>query len=237
VKRGWWAATLGAVLMLAGCGDDRFPDYRYKMTIYVSTSEGEKAFSSVREVVNEEISSIQSSSGRSVKTSLKGEAVVLDIPGRTTPVFALLSRPYDPDYAKKIAGAALKPTRDADDDGGMDSHAAWMQRMVAVKGPRELPRTRPPMPPEKGPQQQWPMFVTFDDANDPKTIREVNPDDLGVNRITIEITDDGASDLIGEWLQWLGQYPEPSLDPAHGPFDRSLPATIHHGDFRTVESK
>lgn len=74
--------------MLAGC-DDRFPDYHYKMTIHVATPEGEKTYSSVRAVEQAQENSIQSLSGYKIKTTIAGQAVILDLPdGRT--VYALI---------------------------------------------------------------------------------------------------------------------------------------------------
>jgi len=212
--------ALAATLVLAGCGDARFPDYRYKMTVLVATAEGQKAYSSVREVHQEETSSIQDSSGRMVKASLRGEAVILDLPdGRTA--YALLDRPESPEYASHIAEAALlpmvrKPVRDERSDDlkskpteYLDRQAAEQQAMVKTVGPRDLPTERTvnslgiPLP---QPVALWPMFVTFDDPRDPKTIREVSPESLGVKRITIEITDDSVSKGIEKRLPWLPDY-------------------------------
>lgn len=44
------------------------------------------------------------------------------------------------------------------------------------------------------------MFVTFDDPSDPKTVREVSPESIGVSRITIEITDEDVTTGIEERL-------------------------------------
>ena len=106
MKRATIAAA--ALLALSACGD-RFPDYHYKMTIYIDTSDGERAFSTVREIDNREYRTIQRSTGKGLRTTLRGEAVIIDLPGANSPVFALLSSPSDPDYAKHIAGAALRP--------------------------------------------------------------------------------------------------------------------------------
>jgi hypothetical protein len=216
-------AIAGAVL-LASCGDDDFPDYRYKMTVIVSTPEGEKAFTSVREVQQEEQSSIQDSSGRMVKTSLRGEAMILDLPGGQT-VYALLSKPDNPDQAKYIAGGALLPAvrpvkrddrfDDLHSESGeyLDRDAAEQQAMVRTVGPRELPRERTVnslgIALDK-PHPLWPMFVTFDDPNDPATIREVSPESIGVERITIEITDEPVTTGIERHLAWLARYQQES---------------------------
>ena len=198
-------AMFGALSLLTGCGD-KFPDYHYKLTIYA----GGKDYSSVREVRVTEISSIQSSIGKKAKYELSGEAVVLDIPGRSAPVFALLARPDDADYATYAPRVALmkfiEPVpRDygADD---MDRQALELQRMVAVAGPRELPRTIPSPWRDGTLRQTWPFLVTFDTIADPKTVREVSPDSIGVERITLEITDEPVTTGIEGRLGWLHRY-------------------------------
>lgn len=231
------ALLAAGALMLSACGDDRFPDYRYKMTVEVDTPDGVKRYSSVREIKQEEIATALASSGRRVKTTLRGEAVVMDLPGRNTPVFALLSRPDNADYAKGVAPNALRAGMAADTGPGdyLDRMAREQQAMVAVEGPRELSRFRE----RRGepPADQWPMFVAFDDPADPKTVREVSPESIGVRRILVEITDEDVTTGIGGRLPWLGDYPEPSLNPAHGPRDYSLPATLTHGAFRMETKK
>src|SRR3546814_9590059 len=77
-------SVLPVALSLGGCGDDQFPDYRYRMTVYV----GDKPFSSVRAVLQEQVSSVADSSGQAVKRSLKGEAVIIEANSRT--YYALL---------------------------------------------------------------------------------------------------------------------------------------------------
>ena len=84
------------------------------------------------------------------------------------------------------------------------------------------------------------MLVTFGDLNDPTSVERVDPDDLAatfgegvsLKRITVQITDDPVTTGIEKRLVWLSKYPEPSLDPTHGPRDFSLPATLHHGAFQ-----
>ena len=233
-RRGFAEMVTGvAVLMaLTGCsGDDRFPDYHYKMTIYVDTPQGEKAFSSVRAVKQEQESSIQSSSGYKIKTTIEGQAVILDLPGDKT-VYALISEgaqtvypafsPYVPEPGKdpRFDTGASNPT------GYLDDLAAQSQAMVKLKGPRDLPRFAPLTP--SGPQDAkptvlWPTFVTFDDPNDPKTGRVLSPDEAGVKRITMEISDEpvtmgierrlpsfGAETGFKEWVQDL-KYGDPRL--------------------------
>ena len=145
---------------------------------------------------------------------MKGEAVILELPNRRGPIFALLSKPGNPMYAAGIAGAALKPVRD--EGGDLNGYARWMQHMIAVKGPRDLPRTMPNHDPYRGPREVelWPMFVAFSDPSNPASVREVAPEEIGVRRITIEITDDSITTGIEKRLPWL-----------HGYYDRKLSGT------------
>src|SRR5690242_259877 len=98
-------AAMVALFLMTAC--DRLPDYRYKMTIYVDTPDGEKSFASVRQVRVEETPSIVDSSGRRQKVALEGEALILDLPGRT--VYALLIQPNNQSYAAYVPSYALGP--------------------------------------------------------------------------------------------------------------------------------
>jgi hypothetical protein len=164
-----------------------------------------------------------------VKTRQQGEAVILDLPdGRT--VYALLSgtgsnsiggagfssvalMPHIPGAPQLSEADQAIKDYNADQnrrDDGWDARAKDKQAMVQVKGPKELPRTytRPGITP----MQAWPMFVTFSDPKDPKTVREVSPDSIGVSKITIEITDEpvtrGIEGRFPEsfWRQWANEH-------------------------------
>ena len=199
-----------SIAALVGCGD-RFPDYNYKMTVHA----GGQEFSSVRHVEVTEGMSI-------VSRKVEGEAVVIDRNGRT--YYALLSRPDNADYAAFVAGMALRdhvPRDDAqrsevqqaidewyEERSTQDSFgdaAEFLQAMVKVEGARDLPRTLPPRR-NREPTQAWPMFVTFSNPSDPRTVREVSPEVIGVDRITIEITDEDVTTGIEERLPFGGEY-------------------------------
>ena len=197
------------VALLVMCSGDRFPDYSYKMTIHA----GGQQFSSVRHVKVTEGMSI-------VSRKVEGEAVVIDRNGRT--YYALLSRPENADYAAFVAGMALRdhvPRDDAqrseiqqaidewyEERSTQDSFgdaAEFLQAMVKVEGARDLPRTLPPRR-NREPMQASPMFVTFSNPSDPRTVREVSPEAIGIDRITIEITDEDVTTGIEERLPSFG---------------------------------
>jgi hypothetical protein len=50
MRFGLFAAACAALVLLAGCGGESLPTYRYKLTVEVETPEGLRAGSAVREV-------------------------------------------------------------------------------------------------------------------------------------------------------------------------------------------
>ena len=203
-------------LGLSACGDDRFPDYSYKVTVHAAGQE----FTSVRHV--------EVTEGSIVTRRVTGEAVIIDHPnGRT--YYALLARPDNADYAKFMAGMALaphisKPAAKGEIEQALDEYdenrgvqdsfggvAETLQAMVKIKGPRDLPRSIPGR--NRRPEMEaWPMFVTFDDPADPTTVREVTPESIGVDRITIEITDENVTEGIEDNFPWWMQFSNRRFD-------------------------
>lgn len=214
------AAIMPIALSLASCGDDRWTDYNYKMTVYV----GDKAFSSVRHVEVSEGSSIQDSSGRRVDRRMEGEAVIIET--SSGPVFALMV-PADGQFGNGFYGAyvaepALVPAigrphaSDVDqavqeyreDQSGLDQladDAETHNAMLEAEGPRPLPRSIAGARGGNGPTRMtvWPMFVRFGDINDPMTVQLISPESIGVTNITIEISDEDATTGIEQQLSWL----------------------------------
>ncbi|WP_426280120.1 hypothetical protein [Sphingomonas sp. NFX23] len=185
------AALAGLMLNgLAACSDGRFPDYRYRITIY---AQGE-AYSSVRQIRQREIFSMQDSSGRKVETSMNGQAVIMDLPdGRK--VYATLVGKDSPEQAKYIPRVALLPKgyKRPNLPNMLDGISAEQKAIIGTVGSRDLPRTvtyNPLHREDYSPEITWPLFASFDDPSDWTTIHTVDPEDIGVNRITIEITDE-----------------------------------------------
>lgn len=82
----------------------------------------------------------------------------------------------------------------------------------------ELPRRRdigPIMRADKRDDSNWPLFVRFRNLEDPKSIEAVDPEAVGVKRITLETTHDSISTGIVSKLPWLECSPrffEPERD-------------------------
>ncbi len=204
-------------LMLAGCGQSW--EWHEKITVEVETPEGIKRASSVL-WVEKAVGPRWLAQGEWDRAFVrfKGEAVVLELkPGRY--LFVLLNNFHELDRWVFDERAGF-PSE-------FEKWAAKMEKSVGMK--LEVPR------------EYYPLLVTFDDINDPKTVRRVDPDDLAatfgpgyrLKSITIEITDEPVTrGKVEKVLGWLGKYPEPKLGPATGrttniPFYRK----VSHGDF------
>ncbi|MBK8628886.1 MAG: hypothetical protein IPN84_01360 [Sphingomonadales bacterium] len=183
---------LAAVAVLLG-GCDAFgpPPYHYKMTIEVQTPQGVKSFSSVRAI------SYRSRLEGAYIVKVKGEAVVIDLPGG--PVFALLSgADGNGDYAGTIAEAALvskvKP-------GG--ENRDYRQGQFAEIYPT-VPSIENYMP-----ENPLPLLVRFRDITDPTSVERVEPAAIGpgvvLRRIAIAKTDEPVTTGIEGKLPYFGK--------------------------------
>lgn len=130
-------------------------------------------------------------------TRVRGEASVVEIaPGRY--LFALL----DGNKEAELAMVLFFP-----DPAPRTFERA--RQLETLRGVREVSRDR------------YPLLVTFDDLNDPTTVRRVDPADLAatfgpgvtLRRITLEITDKKMTKgRVVNLLQWLASWPK--IDPA-----------------------
>lgn len=236
-----------AALLLGACGIIRnFPTYHYRLTVEVDTPKGLRTGSSVIEVRTGAVHLGGIGGGASAEVS--GEAVTVDLGARGL-LFALLRSEGNGGWAGGIVPTfAARPEADANHSDD-DTMAIMFENMLANKRLIVLPRYYPANARVSGPrrsdkpQSDYPLLVRFGDIKDPKSVAQVDPDDLekslgsGVTlkRITVQLTDDPVTTGIEKRLGWLGKYPEPSLNPAHSNSDFSLAATLHHGDFRKSE--
>lgn len=233
------SAVLAAsvLAMLSGC-ELFYPSetLRYRMTVEVDTPDGPRIGSSVVESTIKAGTRFGDASG--IQFRLRGEAVAVPLPNG------------------KVLFALLRPEESGD---ATFYHARLMERAACGEG---QPTVQPD--PALCGSAQWttfrpwarehqlsteigtsiyPMLVTFRDLSNPGSVERVAPDKLAASfgasyrlkRITVQITGEDVTTEIEKRLGWLGQYPEPSLNPDHGQRDFSLPATLHHGDFRQGE--
>ena len=204
----------GLFTALAGCGMMGHT-YRYKLTVEVETPEGLRTGYAVREVSWSPGVQITPEADTASMTH-RGEAAMVELPNSQV-LFALLSP--DGQETPMLAFGSARQT-------------AWSDGAVKV--------LEPPAKPEAAfGQSGYPRLVRFRDMGDPRTVETVDPANLAASfgpgyrlkRITAQIVSEDVTEKVRDRLGWLSEYPEPKLNPKHGPDDWSLPAVLDHGDF------
>jgi hypothetical protein len=186
--------------------------YRYKLTLAIDTPDGVKIGSSVVEVQFHEVSFPASG----VMHRLEGEALYLDLgPGKRA-LIVLLTNQLHPKYGDKE-----RWTRDGGprtdfllrlygEAPSRDSVLKNVSRLAHLRGRRAIEPT------------ELPDLVTFANVDDPKSVIEVDPNDLqaalgpGIHwrDIAIESTDEPVAKEIETKLPWLRDYYDKMLNGA-----------------------
>jgi hypothetical protein len=194
---------------LVGCG--RVESYRYKLSLAVNTLDGVKRGSSIAEMQFFDVSI----PARGTMHKLSGEAIYLDLGPRRRPLIALLTHhlhskdirvdPWVRDGGPtEILLARLYGAKYAYPTPVLN----YISQIARMRGAHEI-----------GPDD-LPNLVTFTDINDPKTVIEIDPNDLQAtlgadiswNEITFEITDDPITKGIELKLPWIPAYRNTMLD-------------------------
>jgi hypothetical protein len=176
----------GVALALAGCG--RGNSWHQKLTVIVSTPNGDVSGSAVTRVELNFAEDSWLAPGYAYSGTISGEAVVVEIAPRRY-VFAILEE------NQKLL--ALKTF--------ISSTAAGSPRKQDANLIETL-RSRKPIP-----FGDYPMLVTFTDINNPKTVKEVKPHEIvelfgagyQLKSIDLEITDEPVSSSIRKFLPWF----------------------------------
>lgn len=202
------------------------PTYRYRLTVEVDTPDGVKVGSSVIEgKIGQSWHLDNLSAGPSIRSSAIGEAVVVNLPNDRH-LFALLRSEDVGDWASRIIFAFVPRYQ-----GDGANRETW-RAINRIRTERELPRYSR-FGSRRKPVSAYPILVTFDDLQDPTSVKRLNPDDLAVTfgdgvslkRITLQVTDDPVTTGIQELLPWLGQITASDLTPS------ALPDGIPTGGF------
>src|ERR1700730_14148032 len=221
-----FAVAAVMVLALAACG--RSESYRYKLTLAVNTPDGVKSGSSVVEALFREVSIPE----RGTMNKLRGQALYLDLGPGARPLIALLTSHLHPKFGEaqrwtRYGGAIIRlmcrlygltPSDDYMDDVPRIAHLRGAHRIT----PNDLPD-----------------LVTFADINNPKTVIEVDPNNLqatlgpGVswNEITLESTDEPITTGIRAKLPWIPAYRHRMLDGDSWYHKHPLANTLSPFDF------
>jgi hypothetical protein len=220
-------AVFAIAVMLSACG--RTESYSYKLTLAVNTPEGVKRASGVVDISFWDVSI--PASGTMYK--LHGEALYLDLGPGARPLIALLTSQLHPKYGKNQRWSR---------DGGpnfnfllrlygeppiIDNVLAGVSRLARMRGPRSIT------------PDDLPDLVTFADVNDPKSVIEVDPNDLQAtlgpnitwNEITLESTAEPVTTGIEPKLPWIPSYWCGMLDGRQYHDGRTLANTLSTADF------
>jgi hypothetical protein len=241
-------AAAAGLLALVAC--DTFSlTYRYRITVEVDTPEGLRTGASVIEVRMADHRLHPPGAGASSK-GFSGEAVAIDLPGGQT-AFALLKGEPDAQFGpENFADAAFQNQVDGLVGKLTDKNRLeWWRTMVRQTNIVELPRTviSPIPPPHLVPA--YPLFVTFADIRDPKTVVRVDPDNLAASfgagvtlkRITIQITDDTVTTGIEKRFDWWENYRNRHFDGtstvSQDLTTDALAASLSSGSFSTEFNK
>jgi hypothetical protein len=172
------------VVGLAGCWRSTYP-WNQKLSVTVSTPSGEKTAASVHSCFGK-VGSVPMT-GFSSGAGCKGEAVILEVKPNKY-LFVLME-----DKTAYLAHFAF-PRLSANDDPD-DFYAA----LVATRDVGDVPPKR------------YPLMVTFDDINNPKTAKQVDPanlagtfgDGYALMGMTLEITDEAmTSGQVEKVVSW-----------------------------------
>lgn len=212
--------ALALCLPLAGCDILGFHDWEWhqKLTVSVMTPEGMKVGSAVTSARIEfppKWTGVGDAAGMQ-RGGVSGEAVVVDL-GEGRYLFALLQG-----YTEWTAYTAFFPELEGKAMLKKEMFP-YLDQMVASTGQtRDVSR------------KHYPMLVTFDDINDPASVRRVDPSNLSasfgpgyrLNAVTLSITDEpvteGVLERVLKWINSLSDYRKISSNP----FASTLPGDI-----------
>lgn len=222
------ALAAAGALVLTGCGE-QLPTYRYRLTVEVETPEGLRTGSSVIEVRTRRGSGIPGPEAGGIGSTVRGEAVAVDLGPRGT-LFALLSGPGAVDHAAGIAPSVLLPEL-PDRRGTPEAWGVNLRALKEVRGPAAV-----------GPSH-YPPLVRLRDIRDPKTVEQVRAEALtrhfgaGVylRQISIEITDDPVTEGITSRLPWWDAFENKQLDGDRLVRSQSLANNLNRRAFKQGE--
>jgi hypothetical protein len=210
---GLWYAGRYVYCLSGACAE--LQSWNQKLTLVIDTPSGEVTAMSVVQIVSTYYGGHETIGANEVSYFERGETAMVEVtPGRW--LFAIVGTD-----AQRFYAAAQ------DRFIGMP-RSEWLRQIPQQEGAVTL---LPNLMPE---------LVTFDDVNEPATIRKVDPADLvavfgdgvSLKSATLEITEEPITHgKVEKLLNWLGPYPETPLIDGASPTDYSLAAITRQGDF------
>jgi hypothetical protein len=173
--------------------------WRQKLTVTVETPEGLKSGSAVTEVTVHHNRIFKD--GAEWQTDLRGEAVVVDL-GSNKFLFVLLGTADEPQSMERLAQEIMFGQNTPRTGEEM------YERIQATQGVMLVP------------ESLYPVFVTFENLNDPASVKPAFPAALDttfglghkLRSVQIEVTEEVQTKLsVKALLGWLTNSPEPRL--------------------------
>jgi hypothetical protein len=192
--------SLAALAALSGCDKPENiafiwqQPYHAKLKVEVDTPQGVKTGFSVIEVK-------WAKSNRSFH--VRGEAVAVDLPGGQT-LFALLRSASSVDWAAYLHYNVKL-------DGPINSHEELYRRVAANRTVWPVARRNKTAVEDS---DNYPYFIRFKDAADPKSVEQVDPEDLAksfgpgvkLKSLTVQMTDEPVTVGIEKRFSWWNYY-------------------------------
>lgn len=225
--------TAGAGVLLWGC-DVNSPTmgfiwqqpYYPKLKVEVETPEGIKSGYSVIEVKWDK-------AGRGF--NVQGEAVAVDLPGGQT-LFVLLRSEGSVDWAAYLHQIVKL-------DNSPEDQTLYYRRIAANRQIWSVPRKKSTFS-NRDFHDNYPYFVRFKDIRDPKSVEQVDPEQLDTSfgegvklkNLTVQMTDAQVTGGIEKRLGWLKGM-QNNLDGSRlYDLNANLSARLNSGDFRRESS-
>jgi len=195
MKKWMFVPIVGLLLLVAACSGGQSATKRFRVIATVDVDGQKVEGSTVMEISYEKVE--RSLIGRGGATTLKGEALILDLKGRGT-VYVL---PYAHDPSGSL--------NQVYEYGVLNSLGT--ENSIGTLSSQDFDRIRQArgrIPFQNG--TQLPAFVAFRDEKNPKTIYEVDPKNFGQSfpgvrfvGLDIEFTDARATNVLKQRLPWL----------------------------------
>lgn len=189
---------LGIIVLVCLTYKASYPTYSWnqKLTVEIETPEGDVSSSSVVKVIADVKVTLGLPEVARMIYVVQGEATFIELPNQKH-LFVLLG-----DYGDEVAMAhnSFKEDLLGDVNARVTDNKDYISRISKHKGV-SVPLMR----------DRYPLFVTFDDINDPASLKEVDPDDLAsvfgegynLTSVMIEITDEDVSEgSVKRVLTW-----------------------------------
>lgn len=196
------AALFVAMLGASGCVELSSETYQFSLTVEIDTPDGVHSGSGVYEVWARNKTALLSDEAKR-DWGVRGQAVAVDLSnGRT--VFALLSTQAKHGDLAGLSMTALDPMFGND----MVASARRISSGQGVSHPVEISR------------DDYPIFVTFRDIDNPASVERINADDLAasfgtgytIRRVVVHTTDDPVTTGIEQRFEWWGNYEDRQFD-------------------------